>query len=180
MPLHVSFGNIYGNRRISRVHWGICAHPSLIPWQCWCESHEKQHGMHHHQRTIYGCTCRCEPCVNVVFSRPTAPCPVCGLTLRKNLFRPQQFEDPRVEIDVDVRRKILKEWACQSYEVLSRDCHVISSYNKTEEDFATLREFNDYLEEVETISKSLWPVSLCQCYLLHSCHRNHMNSATIQ
>ena len=27
------------------------------------------------------------------------------------------------------------------------------SYNKCEEDFDTMREYNDYLEEVETISK---------------------------
>ncbi len=27
------------------------------------------------------------------------------------------------------------------------------SYNKREDDFPTLREYNDYLEEVETISK---------------------------
>ncbi len=28
-----------------------------------------------------------------------------------------------------------------------------SSFNKQEEDFANLREYNDYLEEIETISK---------------------------
>ncbi len=28
------------------------------------------------------------------------------------------------------------------------------SYNKTERDFPSLREYNDYLEEVETISES--------------------------
>jgi CDK-activating kinase assembly factor MAT1 len=47
--------------------------------------------------------------VNVVFSREAAPCPECGLTLRKNQFRQQQFEDSHVEIEVDVRKKILKE-----------------------------------------------------------------------
>ena len=31
---------------------------------------------------------------------------------------------------------------------------VCCSYNKTEGDFASLREYNDYLEEVETISES--------------------------
>ena len=29
----------------------------------------------------------------------------------------------------------------------------VCSYNKTERDFKSLREYNDYLEEVETISK---------------------------
>lgn len=79
----------------------------------------------------------CESCVNVVFSRPSAPCPECGIVLRKNLFRVQQFEDPHVEIEVDTRKKILRD------------------YNKVKEDFPTLREYNDYLEEVETIIYNL-------------------------
>ena len=29
--------------------------------------------------------------------------------------------------------------------------HLSASYNQLEEDFASLREYNDYLEEVETI-----------------------------
>ena len=32
---------------------------------------------------------------------------------------------------------------------------LLCSYNKTEKDFSTLREYNDYLEEVETISESV-------------------------
>ena len=32
----------------------------------------------------------------------------------------------------------------------------ICSYNKTEGDFKSLRDYNDYLEEVETISGYLW------------------------
>ena len=31
-----------------------------------------------------------------------------------------------------------------------------SSYNKKEDDFATLRQYNDYLEEIETIGKLYW------------------------
>ncbi len=53
--------------------------------------------------------CRCESCVGVVFVHPSAPCPECGLSLRKNQFRLQQFDDSRVEIEVDIRKKILKE-----------------------------------------------------------------------
>lgn len=38
-----------------------------------------------------------------------------------------------VEKEIDIRKRVLKD------------------YNKKEEDFATLREYNDYLEEIETI-----------------------------
>lgn len=43
------------------------------------------------------------------------------------------FEDATVEREVDIRKRILKD------------------FNKKEDDFATLKEYNDYLEEVETI-----------------------------
>lgn len=45
----------------------------------------------------------------------------------------QLFEDSQVEKEVDIRRRVLRD------------------FNKKEEDFASLREYNDYLEEVETI-----------------------------
>ena len=54
-------------------------------------------------------------------------CPECGVPLRRSGFRQQLFEDPCVDKEVAIRRKILKE------------------YNKRQEDFATLREYNDYL-----------------------------------
>ena len=47
---------------------------------------------------------------------------------------PQTFEDLTVEKEVTVRRRIAKE------------------FNKRREDFSDLREYNDYLEEVEDIS----------------------------
>lgn len=60
-------------------------------------------------------------------------CPDCKTPLRRNNFRVQLFEDAAVDKEVDVRKRILKE------------------FNKRQEDFPTLREYNDYLEEVETI-----------------------------
>lgn len=42
-----------------------------------------------------------------------------------------------VEKEIDIRKRVLKD------------------YNKKEEDFATLREYNDYLEEIETIIYNL-------------------------
>ena len=65
-----------------------------------------------------------------------APCPICQRTLRKNKFRLQTFEDTLVEREVDLRKRIAR------------------TFNKTEEDFPTLKDYNDYLEEVENISTS--------------------------
>lgn len=68
-----------------------------------------------------------------------APCPViaCGKTLRKNKFRKQTFEDVAVEREVDVRKR------------------VALTFNKRQDDFDSLREYNDYLEEVEQITFNL-------------------------
>lgn len=53
--------------------------------------------------------------------------------MRRSNFRVQLFEDSFVEKEVDIRRRVLKD------------------FNKREEDFETLNEFNEYLEEVENI-----------------------------
>lgn len=60
-------------------------------------------------------------------------CPDCNVPLRRSNFRVQLFEDSMVEKEIDIRKRVLKD------------------FNKKEEDFATLREYNDYLEEIETI-----------------------------
>ncbi|GAB6032456.1 hypothetical protein CHUAL_011093 [Chamberlinius hualienensis] len=77
----------------------------------------------------------CENCIELLFVKGSAACPEpsCGVSLRRANYRVQIFENPEVEKEVDIRRKILRD------------------YNKREEDFQTLREFNDYLEEVEEI-----------------------------
>lgn len=59
------------------------------------------------------------------------------MPLRRNNFRVQLFEDPVVEKEVDIRKRVLRD------------------FNKKEEDFATLAEYNDYLEEIETIIYNL-------------------------
>lgn len=64
-------------------------------------------------------------------------CPECKIPLRRNNFRLQLFEDAKVEKEVDIRKRVLKD------------------FNKKEEDFDSLREYNDYLEEVETIIYNL-------------------------
>ncbi|XP_022107788.1 CDK-activating kinase assembly factor MAT1-like [Acanthaster planci] len=75
----------------------------------------------------------CENCVEILFVRGSGACPSCNTPLRKNQFRVQEFEDAYVEKEVDIRKRILKD------------------FNQQEDDFPTLREYNDYLEEVETI-----------------------------
>lgn len=77
----------------------------------------------------------CESCVDRIFSLGPAPCPYpgCGKILRKNKFKQQVFEDLQVEKEIDVRKR------------------VSAIYNKTEEDFKNLVEYNEYLETVEAI-----------------------------
>ncbi|KAF2097744.1 CDK-activating kinase assembly factor, partial [Rhizodiscina lignyota] len=81
----------------------------------------------------------CESCVDRIFTHGPAPCPVAGCkrTLRKGKFRPLTFEDIAVEREVDIRRKMAK------------------TFNKREEDFESLRDYNDYLNQVEDITFNL-------------------------
>lgn len=79
----------------------------------------------------------CESCVDLLFLKGSGSCPECMVPLRRNNFRIQLFEDPMVEKEVDIRRRILRD------------------YNKKEEDFNTLQEYNDYLEEIEHIIYNL-------------------------
>nr|CAI5830892.1 unnamed protein product [Callosobruchus analis] len=75
----------------------------------------------------------CESCVDLLFLKGSGSCPECKIPLRRNNFRVQLFEDATVEKEVDIRKRVLRD------------------FNKKEEDFATLKEYNDYLEEVESI-----------------------------
>ena len=79
----------------------------------------------------------CESCVARIFTLGPAPCPVCGRQLRRNKFRAQTFEDVHIEREIDTRRRLR------------------AIYNKTEDDFESLREYNDYLEDVELITFNL-------------------------
>ncbi|KAF2197423.1 CDK-activating kinase assembly factor [Delitschia confertaspora ATCC 74209] len=81
----------------------------------------------------------CESCVDRIFSRGPAPCPIAGCkrTLRKVRFRDQTFEDLALEREVDIRRRIGKV------------------FNKTQDDFETLKDYNNYLEIVEDCTWNL-------------------------
>lgn len=81
----------------------------------------------------------CSSCVDRIFSHGPAQCPIprCGKTLRKARFRTQTFEDLQVEREVDIRKK------------------VAAVFNKREDEFENLRDWNDYLNEVEDITFNL-------------------------
>lgn len=51
---------------------------------------------------------RCDSCVDVLFTRPSAACPECNTPLRRSDFRLQQFEDLIVEKEVDIRKRIVR------------------------------------------------------------------------
>ena len=53
-------------------------------------------------------------------------CPECNIPLRRVNFRLQLFEDSLVDKEIEIRRRVLRD------------------FNKSEEDFADLREFSDY------------------------------------
>ncbi|KAH7397299.1 CDK-activating kinase assembly factor MAT1-domain-containing protein [Pyrenochaeta sp. MPI-SDFR-AT-0127] len=81
----------------------------------------------------------CESCVERIFNSGPAPCPIagCARTLRRIGFKTQTFEDLKVEREVDIRKRVM------------------SAMSKKEDDFETLRDYNDYLEQVEEITWNL-------------------------
>ncbi|KAL1959694.1 hypothetical protein VTO42DRAFT_1280 [Malbranchea cinnamomea] len=81
----------------------------------------------------------CESCVDRIFSAGPAPCPVAGCrkTLRKHRFRKQTFEDIQVEREVDIRKRVM------------------NILNRREEEFDTLLDYNNFLEQRETIITNL-------------------------
>lgn len=72
--------------------------------------------------------------INVLGS---GPCPKCLIPLRRNGFKLQQFEDASVDVEVETRKKILQD------------------FNKTEDDFESLDDYNEYLIQIEDIIYNL-------------------------
>ncbi|KAJ2741913.1 TFIIH/NER complex subunit [Coemansia sp. BCRC 34301] len=79
----------------------------------------------------------CEQCVSQRFDAGPAPCPVCERILRKAEFYQQIFEDLTVENEVRIRKRMAM------------------TFNKRQEDFKLLKDYNDYLEMVEDITLKL-------------------------
>jgi len=71
---------------------------------------------------------RCEKLPNFlsVYLQGSGSCPECNIPLRRANFRLQLFEDSSVDKEIEIRRRVFRE------------------FNKTEEDFLSLSEFSDY------------------------------------
>ncbi|VDK17458.1 unnamed protein product [Anisakis simplex] len=79
----------------------------------------------------------CRNCVESLFARNSGPCPQCGKILWKKGFWEQIFDDPVIEKENSIRRRLKK------------------IYNLKRENFPSLREYNDYLERIETMVMNL-------------------------
>ncbi len=81
----------------------------------------------------------CSNCVSNIFKSGPAQCPYasCTKTLRQRGFRRAFFGDLTVEREVDVRRR------------------VAAVFNMEADDFETLRDYNNYLQEVEDLTFDL-------------------------
>ncbi|KAI0810339.1 CDK-activating kinase assembly factor MAT1-domain-containing protein [Xylaria sp. FL0064] len=81
----------------------------------------------------------CSNCVTNIFKSGPAQCPyaTCTKTLRQRGFRSAFFGDLAVEREVDIRRR------------------VAAVYNMAEDDFETLRDYNNYLQDVEDLTFDL-------------------------
>ncbi|KAH7379697.1 CDK-activating kinase assembly factor MAT1-domain-containing protein [Cadophora sp. MPI-SDFR-AT-0126] len=77
----------------------------------------------------------CSTCVDRIFTSGPASCPVpyCGKTLRKKGFHKAFFGDLKVEREVDIRKR------------------VGAIFNRRQDEFETLLDWNNYLEEVESL-----------------------------
>ena len=81
----------------------------------------------------------CVGCADRLLSKGPGPCPVvgCKTTIRRHRFREPTFSDLKLEKEVDIRREMAK------------------TFNRREEDFESLRDYNDYLDEVEDMTFNL-------------------------
>ncbi|KAK9420436.1 putative RNA polymerase II transcription factor B subunit 3 [Seiridium unicorne] len=81
----------------------------------------------------------CSQCVETIFKSGPAQCPYasCNKTLRLKGFREAMFADLTIQREVDIRKR------------------VAAVFNNTQDDFETLRDYNNYLQEVEDLTFSL-------------------------
>ncbi|KAI0473709.1 CDK-activating kinase assembly factor [Xylariaceae sp. FL0804] len=81
----------------------------------------------------------CSNCVTNIFKSGPAQCPYasCVKTLRHRGFRSAFFGDLTVEREVDIRRRVAQ------------------AFNQAEDDFETLRDYNNYLQDVEDLTFDL-------------------------
>ncbi|TMW67410.1 hypothetical protein Poli38472_011030 [Pythium oligandrum] len=76
----------------------------------------------------------CDGCIRREFQHQREiPCPACQKPVKKSQLQDKTIEELNCAKETSVRRKVIKD------------------YNKTEDDFSTLDEYNDYLETVENL-----------------------------
>ena len=65
----------------------------------------------------------------------------------------------KIRHEADIRKKLAKEFRDLHHHTTFTFCpaciNSLDRFSRTESDFPTLKEYNDYLEEYETIGKSL-------------------------
>eukprot|EP00123_Amoebidium_parasiticum_P013184 comp21815_c0_seq1/m.31079 comp21815_c0_seq1/g.31079 ORF comp21815_c0_seq1/g.31079 comp21815_c0_seq1/m.31079 type:complete len:323 (-) comp21815_c0_seq1:512-1480(-) len=101
-----------------------------------CPKCARDRGVHHNMVFMVSpCGHKvCDDCRQRMYGyNQSAQCHQCRMVVNKNAWTEQRFEDIGVQKEVQIRAKYQKEW------------------NKTREDFKTLDEYNDYLEEFEEI-----------------------------
>ncbi|KAI1849168.1 hypothetical protein JX265_012802 [Neoarthrinium moseri] len=81
----------------------------------------------------------CSQCVETIFKTGPNQCPYasCNKTLRLKGFREAMFADLTIQREVDIRKR------------------VAAVFNNTQDDFETLRDYNNYLQDVEDLTFSL-------------------------
>ncbi|KAI0126741.1 CDK-activating kinase assembly factor MAT1 [Xylariales sp. AK1849] len=81
----------------------------------------------------------CSQCVDNIFKSGPAQCPyaICTKTLRLRGFREPYFNDLTIEREADIRKR------------------VAAVFNNSQDDFDTLRNYNDYLQTVEDLTFTL-------------------------
>jgi CDK-activating kinase assembly factor MAT1 len=80
----------------------------------------------------------CNSCIDrELVRRREFPCPLCGNPVKRVTLTQRTLDDVQCEKDTSWRRRVLKV------------------FNKTEKDFPTLLEYNDYLEQVEDMIYSI-------------------------
>lgn len=81
----------------------------------------------------------CTSCVARIFSNGPNKCPIAGChrTLRMNKFVDQTFEDIQMQREVDIRKRIA------------------AIFNRREDDFESLDDYNDYLNLVEDMTYNI-------------------------
>nr|CDS29765.1 cak assembly factor [Hymenolepis microstoma] len=75
----------------------------------------------YHLETTLCSNLSCENCVEVLFARGSGLCVECKTPIRKVNFRYQLFEDPTVQKEVDIRKKVLVEKFIEQYKKDNKD-----------------------------------------------------------